>query len=82
VQGRHPLQTSDALRTAGVQIGPEAIATAAVLNKQLGLSFGQSATFFAERWECPSRRARALRQDHPRANADRLSCTGRSTLTR
>jgi hypothetical protein len=28
------------------------------------------------------RRARALRQDHPRANADRLSCTGRSTLTR
>jgi len=53
VQGRHPLQTSDALGAAGVQIGPEAVATAAVLNKQLGLSFGKIATFFAERWGLP-----------------------------
>ena len=49
VQGRHPLQTSDALGAAAVQIGPDAVATAAVLNKQLGLSFGKIATFFAER---------------------------------
>lgn len=49
VQGRHPLQTSDALGAAAVQMGPEAVATAAVLNKQLGLSFGKIATFFAER---------------------------------
>jgi len=49
VQGRHPLQTSDAVGAAAVQIGPEAVATAAVLNKQLGLSFGKIAIFFTER---------------------------------
>ena len=42
VQGRYPLQTSDAVGAAAVQIGPDTIATAAVLNKQLGLSFGQN----------------------------------------
>jgi len=50
VQGRHPLQTSDAIGAAAVQIGPEALATAAVLNKQFALSFGKIATFFAERF--------------------------------
>jgi transposase len=53
VQGRHPLQTSDALGAAAIQLGPEAVATAAVLNKQLGLSFGKVATVFAERWGLP-----------------------------
>ena len=53
VQGRHPLQTSDALGAAAVQLGPEAIATAAVLNKQLGVSFGKVATLFAERFSLP-----------------------------
>jgi len=53
VQGRHPLQTSDALGAAAVQLGPEAVATAAVLNKQLGLSFGKVATLFAERFGLP-----------------------------
>ena len=38
VQGRHPLQTSDALGAAHVQLGPEAIALAAQLTKALGLS--------------------------------------------
>ena len=38
VQGRHPLQTSDALGAAHVQLGPEAIAWAAQLTKGLGLS--------------------------------------------
>jgi transposase len=50
VQGRHPLQTSDALGAAAVQLGPDAVATAAVLNKQLGLSFGKIATLFGERF--------------------------------
>ena len=53
VQGRHPLQTSDALGAAAVQLGPEAVATAAVLNKQLGLSFGKVAMLFAERFGLP-----------------------------
>jgi transposase len=63
VQGRHPLQTSDALGAAAVQIGPDAVATAAVLNKQLGLSFGKVAAFFGERFGLhvvPSAIVRAL----------------------
>ena len=43
VQGRHPLQTSDALGAAHVQVGPEAIALAAQLTKGLGLSHGDVA---------------------------------------
>ena len=50
VQGRHPLQTSDALGAASCQIGPQAVALAAVLNKQFGLSFGKVATLFRERF--------------------------------
>lgn len=49
MQGRHPLQISDAVGAAAVQIGSDALATAAVLNKQFALSFGKIATFFAER---------------------------------
>ena len=37
VQGRHRLQTSDALGGAGVQLGPQVVAAAVILNKQLGL---------------------------------------------
>jgi transposase len=42
VQGRDPLQTSDALGVGGVQLGPEALALAAILNKQMGLSLGHT----------------------------------------
>jgi transposase len=42
-QGRHPLQTSDSLRVGEVQVGPEAVSMAAVLNKELGLSHGRTA---------------------------------------
>jgi len=42
-QGRHPLQTSDALDAAEVQWGPEALTLAAHLNKQMGLSYGKTA---------------------------------------
>jgi len=38
VQGRHPLQTSDALGAAHVQLGPEALSLAAHLNKEMGIS--------------------------------------------
>lgn len=43
IQGRHPLQTSDALGAAQVQVGPEALAFAAHLNKQLGISHARVA---------------------------------------
>jgi transposase len=42
VQGRHPLQTSNAVGVGSVQLGPEALALAAILNKQMGLSLGHT----------------------------------------
>ena len=42
VQGRHRLQTSDAVGVGAVQLGPEALALAAILNKQMGLSLGHT----------------------------------------
>jgi transposase len=41
VQGRHPLQTSDALGAAAGQLGPDAQAAVVELNKQGGLSHGK-----------------------------------------
>ena len=41
VQGRHPLQTSDALGAAAAQLGPDAQAAVVDLNKQAGLSHGK-----------------------------------------
>lgn len=63
VQGRHPLQTSDALGAAAVQLGPQAVALAASLNKQFGVSFGKIATLFRDRFGLhvtPSALVRAL----------------------
>ena len=42
VQGRHPMQTSDAVGVGNVQLGPEALTLAAILNKQMGLSLGHT----------------------------------------
>jgi transposase len=46
IQGRHPLQTSDALGAAASQIGPDAQAAAALLNKTFGLSHIKIAGIF------------------------------------
>jgi len=43
VQGRHELQTSDAVGAAASQLGAEAHAALALLNKQCGLSHGKCA---------------------------------------
>ena len=43
LQGRHPLQTSDALGAAQSQIGPDAQAAIVTLNKDAGLSHGKIA---------------------------------------
>src|SRR3954470_15196644 len=45
-QGRHPLQTSDALGAAASQVGPDAQAAAAVLHTRMGLSHGKVASVF------------------------------------
>lgn len=41
IQGRHPLQTSDATGAAASQLGPDAPAAVAELNKDMGLSHGK-----------------------------------------
>jgi transposase len=41
VQGRHPLQTSDALGAAAAQLGPDAQAAVVELNKHAGLPHGK-----------------------------------------
>jgi transposase len=46
VQGRPPLQTSDALGAAASQLGPDAQAAVVDLNKQAGLSHGKVASCF------------------------------------
>ena len=48
VQGRHPLQTSNALGCCASQVGPEAQAAVVMLNKELGLSQGKISRFFQE----------------------------------
>jgi transposase len=50
VQGRHPLQTSDALGAAAVQLGPQAVAFAVLLNKRYGLPYGKSAALLRDRF--------------------------------
>lgn len=50
VQGRHPLQTSDALGAAAVHLGPQAVALISILNKHLGLSHAKIATLLHERF--------------------------------
>ena len=42
VQGRHPLQTSDAIGAAAVQVGPEAIALGVLMNKAQGLPYADA----------------------------------------
>jgi transposase len=48
VQGRHPLQTTDALGAASTHVGPHAVALIVLLNKQLGLSHGKIAALLRE----------------------------------
>jgi transposase len=50
VQGRHPLQTSDALGAAAVQLGPQTVALAVLLNKRLGLPYGKIARLLRDRF--------------------------------
>jgi transposase len=49
VQGRHPLQTSDALGAAAVQLGPQAVAFAVLLNKRYGMPYGKIAALLRDR---------------------------------
>jgi transposase len=48
VQGCHPPQTSEALGAAAVQLGPQAIAFAVLLNKRYGLAYGKIAALLRD----------------------------------
>ncbi len=48
VQGRHPLQTSDALGAAAVQVGPEAVTLGVLMNKSLGLPHADAAAILKQ----------------------------------
>lgn len=50
VQGRHPLQTSDALGAAAVHLGPQAVALTVLLNKRFGLAYGKIAALLRARF--------------------------------
>lgn len=76
LQGRHPLQTSDALGAAAVQLGPQAIAFAVLLNKRFGLPFGKITAILRDRFHLTVTRGglvhavhRAARQAQPTYDA-------------
>ena len=50
VQGRHPHQSSDALGAAAVQMGPQAVAFAVLLNKRFGLPYGKITALLRDRF--------------------------------
>ena len=48
VQGRHPLQTSDAIAAAAVQVGPEAVTLGVLMNKLQGLPHADAAAILKQ----------------------------------
>ena len=88
VQGRHSLQTSDALGAAAVQLGPQAVALAVILNKQCGLSFGRIVRLLRDRFGLTVTRGglvqavhRAARQTHPTYEALCATVRGSPVVT-
>ena len=61
VQGRHELQTSDALGAAASQLGPRLHALMAMLNKKLGLSHGKIQSFLQEFFQIKVARSQSCR---------------------
>lgn len=64
VQGRHELQTSDALGAAAVQLGPDAHAAIALLNKDAGLSHGKVAGVMEKLFGIDINRSTSARSIH------------------
>ena len=50
VQGRHPLQTSDAVGAANVHLGPRAVTLIVLLHKHVGVSLEKIATLLRDRF--------------------------------
>lgn len=68
VQGRDSRQISDAVGVGSVQVGPNAIALAAVLNKCSGMSFGKISHLFREMFHLDVERSTIARALHRLAN--------------
>jgi transposase len=88
VQGRHPLQTSNAVGAAGSQLGAEAHAAFVMLNKGLGLSHGKCQRFFRDMFGIVISRAASVRsllrtatRVEPAYEALRLEVRGAETVT-
>jgi len=88
VQGRHPLQTSDALGAAAVQWGPQTVALAVLLNKRFGLPYGKIAALLRDRFGLTVTRGglvhavhRAARQAQPTYAALRATVRGSPVVT-
>ena len=64
VQGRHELQTSDALGSAASQLGPYAHAVFVLLNKELGLSHGKCGRVFEKLFGIHVSRSTSARSIH------------------
>jgi len=63
VQGRHAEQTSDALGSAGVQIGPNAIGLGMQLKHGMGVSYGKAAAILSSISELTINRSTLVRAD-------------------
>ena len=61
LQGRHPLQTSDALGAAASQLGPDAHATLNLLNKRMGLSHGKCSQLLGDLFGMTMARSTSVR---------------------
>ena len=69
VQGRHPLQTSDALGAAGVQLGPNVAALTAELHTESGLPLGKTARVLRTRFGLHVTKGGLVRLLHRTADA-------------
>ena len=63
VQGRHLDQTSDALGSAAVQIGPQSLALGCQMKHELGISYGKIQSFFESFFHFPISRETFSRAD-------------------
>lgn len=61
VQGRHPLQTSDAIGAAAVHLGPQVLALTATLHTVLGVPFAKIARFLTTAFGLPVSRSTLCR---------------------
>ena len=88
VQGRHARQTSDALGAAAVQLGPQTVAFAVLLNKRFGLAYGKIAALLRDRFGLTVTRGglvhaihRAARQAQPSYQALCTTVRGSPVVT-